>query len=92
MDTNLLSTDINGILGDLSDLAFEKIKSSLKVLELPEHIQKAIYGLATEADMLNICIVGGLNSTDDIGGVISRTFGHLETLDKIYPERTNNQS
>jgi hypothetical protein len=85
-----LAQFITEILGQLQDLAFETIKESLKALELPEPVQEAIYQLASNANMLEICMTGGLNQTDDIGDLISRTLGNLAVLDKVCSERVGN--
>jgi hypothetical protein len=87
MDTNLVTT--NDALGELSDIAFEKIQSSLKAFELPEPVQQAICDLADAHAMLNMRITGGPGSVsnEDLGSNVSRIFESLDILDKACQER-----
>ncbi len=87
METNLVTT--NDALGELSDLAFEKIKSSLKAFELPESVQQAICDLADTHAMLSMRMTGGPGSVnnEDLGSSITGMFGAMDILDKACRER-----
>jgi len=89
MDTNQLA--INNVLGDLSDLAFEKIKSTLQAFDLPKPAQAAISDMADSAVMLNMRIVGGPKqvNNENICDHICSIFEGLAILDIACKERIN---
>ncbi len=92
MDTNSVTT--NNILGELSDLAMEKIQSSLKELELPEPVQTAIYDLADANAMLNMRITGGPGqvNNEELGEEVTRIFEGITILDNACQEHAKVQS
>ena len=92
MDMNSVTT--NDVIGQLSDLAIEKIQSSLKELELPEPVQRAIYDLADANAMLNMRISGGPGQVNDqeLGEEVARIFESITILDNACQEHAKVQS
>lgn len=84
--------DINGPIGDLSDLAFEKIRESLKAFDLPKPVQTAICDLADSAVMLNLYIANGSPyvKNQDLGDNVATICEALIILDNACHDHVGN--
>jgi len=80
---------INGAIGDLADLCFEKIQESLKAFDLPEPVAQAISNLADNATMLNLYIANGSPYVkhEDLGNNVAEICEALIILDKACSEK-----
>ena len=83
--------EINGAIGELSDLAFEKIRESLRAFDLPKPVQTAICDLADSAVMLNLYIANGSPyvKNQDLGNNVATICEALAILDNACKERIN---
>jgi phosphoglycolate phosphatase-like HAD superfamily hydrolase len=87
-----IAMDINGVLGDLSEIINDAIKEHLAKLGLPENEVEAIWRLADNSVMINLYIANGdpYVKNEDVGEIIAEVLASLKILniENTSPEKT----